>query len=174
MSSRAFERLHCGQSWLTVLQFPVSTMGVNLIRFLTCTLFLLGSVALGQSPSPQLPCDFSGELLRTNEGRVVQYASDEMKRRATRKVDVSGSIKQADIKGTAIVDVLVGTSGEVVCMKSLIGHAMIRKGVETALRSWTFRRAEVGGKPVSYLGRLEFTLCNINCSEQGSSMTLLK
>jgi hypothetical protein len=45
-----------------------------------------------------------------------------MKQRATHKVDVNGFIKQADIKGTAIIDILVGTSGEVVCAKSLIGQ----------------------------------------------------
>jgi hypothetical protein len=97
-----------------------------------------------------------------------------MKESALRKVDLSGFIRQLDIKGTAIVEVLIGTSGEVVCLKSLAGHPLIRAEVEKSLRSWTFRRAEVNGKPVAYLGRLEFTLCNILCGDQGPSMTLLK
>jgi Gram-negative bacterial TonB protein C-terminal len=141
---------------------------------LICGLFSLASVAVGQTPSPKIPCDFSGELLRTRQGRIVRYTSDEMKQRATHKVDVNGFIKQADIKGTAIVDILVGTSGEVVCAKSLIGHPIIRGPVETALRSWQFKPAELEGKPVAYLGRLEFTLCNISCGKEGPSMTLLK
>jgi hypothetical protein len=97
-----------------------------------------------------------------------------MKQRATREVDMNGFIKQADIKGAAIVDILVGTSGEVVCVKTLIGHPIIRGSVERALRSWQFKPAELEGKPVAYLGRLEFTLCNIGCGKEGPSMTLLK
>ena len=131
-------------------------------------------VKQGQASSPQLPCDFPGELLRTTQGKAVQYTSTEMKSRAIRKVDVSGLIRQADIKGAAVVDVLVGASGEVVCMKSRIGHPLIRVEVERALKSWTFRGAELNGRRVAYLGRLQFTLCNINCGEQGPSMTLLK
>ena len=142
--------------------------------FVSLLLLSLSSVALGQTSSAGLPCKFSGELLRTPGGKAVWYTSDEMKDRATHKVELSGFIRQADIKGTAIVEVLVGTSGEVVCLKSLARHPLIRVEVEKALKSWTFKRAEVNGRPVAYLGRLEFTLCNILCGDQGPSMTLLK
>jgi hypothetical protein len=141
--------------------------------FVVCALFSPVAVVAAE-PTPQLPCDFSGELLRTTHGKVVQYTSAEMKTRATRKVDVGGFMKQLDIKGTVILDILVGVSGEVVCLKSLIGHPLIRAQVEKALRSWRFKQAEMSGKRVAYLGRLEFTLCNINCGTQGTSMTLLK
>ena len=73
-----------------------------------------------------------------------------------------------------MIDVLVGASGEPVCLRTLAKHPIIRAGVENALRSWTFKRAEVDGRPVAYLGRLEFTLCNIGCGDQEPSMTLLK
>ena len=131
-------------------------------------------MTFGQTSSAGLPCKFSGELQRTASGKVVWYTSDEMKGRATHKVELSGFIRQADIKGTAVVEVLVGTSGEVVCLKSLAKHPLIRVEVEKALKSWTFRPAEVNGRAVAYLGRLEFTLCNILCGDQGPSMTLLK
>lgn len=97
-----------------------------------------------------------------------------MKQRATHKVDVGDFLNQVEIKGTVIVDVLVGTSGEVVCVKSLNVHPIIRVEVEKALKSWKFKAAEVNGKRIAYLGRLEFTLCNLNCGDKGSSMTLLK
>jgi Gram-negative bacterial TonB protein C-terminal len=142
--------------------------------FVPVLLLSLSSMALGQTSSAGMPCKFSGELQRTPSGKAVWYTSDEMKRRATHKVELSGFIRQADIKGTAIVEVLVGTSGEVVCMKSLAKHPLIRAEVEKALKSWTFRPAEVNGRAVAYLGRLEFTLCNILCGDQGPSMTLLK
>lgn len=131
-------------------------------------------VKKGRASAPHLPCDFSGELLRTKQGTLVQYTSAEMKSRAIHRVDVSGLIKNADIKGMAVVDVLVGASCEVVCMSSGTGHPLIRVEVERALKRWTFRAAEINGRPAAYLGRLEFTLCNINCGEQGPSMTLLK
>jgi hypothetical protein len=100
--------------------------------------------------------------------------TDDMKSKAIHKQDISGPIKQWDIKGTAIVDVLVAPDGHVVCTKSVIGHPMIRKSVEDALRQWKFAPADLDGKKVAYLGRMEFALCNISCGESGPSMTILK
>lgn len=97
-----------------------------------------------------------------------------MKQRATRKADVGKILKQTDIKGTVIIDVLVGPSGKVFCVKTLYGHPIIRADVEKALHAWTFKPAKMNGEPVAYLGRLEFLLCNISCGDQGTSMTLLK
>ena len=104
---------------------------------------------------------FPGRTQRLREGRLLMTAS--------------GRSPDHNIRATLpIVDILVGTSGEVVCAKSLIRHPIIRGPVETALRSWQFKPAELEGKPVAYLGRLEFTLCNISCGKEGPSMTLLK
>jgi hypothetical protein len=139
-----------------------------------CALSVLASVSFGQAVAPKPPCDFSGELLRDAKGKVVLFASDEMKRRVIQKVDVSDFMKRVDINGTAVVDILVGPSGEVVCVKSLTGHPILRVEVEKALRQWTFKPAEVAGKGTAYLGRLEFMLCNISCGKEGPSMTILK
>jgi hypothetical protein len=97
-----------------------------------------------------------------------------MKGRARRKIDLSGLIRNADMKGTAKVDLLIGTSGEVVCLKVAPTHPLIKTSVELALSSWQFKPALERGKPVAYLGRLEFSLCNINCGEDATGMTLLK
>jgi len=123
---------------------------------------------------PQLPCEFSDALLRTEKGEVVRFSSDEMKARAVHKVDVGRPIQQADIKGTIVVDILVGPAGQVHCMQSRIRHPLIQAGVLQALESWVFKRAEMDGRPVGYLGSLEFRLCNINCGDQGPTMTLLE
>lgn len=127
-----------------------------------------------QTAALQLPCEFSGEILRTKRGAVVRYTSAEMKSRAIHKVDVSRLVQQADIKGTVVIDVLVDASGKVRCTKSLGGHPLLRFDVERALSSWVFRPVEIKGHRVAYLGRMEFTLCNINCGKQGASMTLLR
>jgi hypothetical protein len=140
------------------------------------SLLLLASatLAVGQVSSVQPPCDYPGKLLRNDKAEIVRFASDEMKKRATHKTDVSGFMKRTDIKGTVIVDVLIDPAGKVFCEKSLIGHPIIRDEVEKALRAWTFKPAEMNGEPVAYLGEMEFFLCNISCGERGLSSTLLK
>jgi hypothetical protein len=139
-----------------------------------CASLILVCLSFGQSTKPKLPCDFSGELLRDAKGKVVMFSSDEMKRRAVHKVDVSDFMKQADIKGTAIVDALVGPHGQVVCIRGVIGHPIILTEIERALSSWTFESAKAGDHSVAYVGRLEFTLCDISCGDRGINMSLLK
>jgi hypothetical protein len=70
---------------------------------------------------------------------VQLHVPDQMKDRATHKEDVSASVKQLDIKGTVVVDVLVGTSGEVICVGSLVGHPLIATAVQRALRKSSLR-----------------------------------
>jgi len=97
-----------------------------------------------------------------------------MKSRAIRKVDVGEFLKRADIKGITVFDVVVGERGEVICVKGFTGHPMIRLEVEKALKSWKFKPATAGGIPIAYIGRIEFNLCNIDCGEDGPSMTITK
>ncbi len=97
-----------------------------------------------------------------------------MKERATHKVDLDASIRRMDFRSMAIVDVLVGSSGEVVCDKGLIEIPLSGKPVETALRSWKFKPKKQNGRPVAYLGRLEFMLCNVDCGEEAFGVSLLK
>jgi hypothetical protein len=144
-------------------------------RFISvCASFVLACLSFGQSATPKLPCDYSGELLRDAKGRIVMFPSDEMKRRAVHKVDVSDAVKQFDIKVTVVVDVLIGPSGEVVCMKTPAGHPILQAQLEKALNSWTFKPAQAGDRPIAYRGLLEFALCNISCGEEGINMSLLK
>lgn len=142
-------------------------------------LLIVGGVSLclvvhGQAAQPKMPCAFNGKLLRDPDGRIVRYESDEMKKRATAKVDLKGFVKKLDIRTAVLVDVLVAGSGEVVCTKSLAGLQIARKPTEDAIQSWRFKTATADGEPVAYLGWLEFTLCNISCGDDGPSMTLLK
>jgi hypothetical protein len=133
---------------------------------------MMGSVLLSQT-SP-LPCKYKGPLLRTETGDLVTYTSNEMKARAERKVDLSGFVRNADIKANAKVDLLVGPSGEVVCLKVAPTHPLIKASVQRALSSWQFKPARAKSKPVAYLGQLEFFLCNILCDGDTTGMTLLK
>ena len=83
-------------------------------------------------------------------------------------------IKELGIRTVALINVLVGPSGQVVCAKSISGLPMVLKPVEKALRSWKFKPIAFNNRPVAYLGLMQFTLCNTSCGEEGPSMTLLK
>jgi hypothetical protein len=144
------------------------------IRAGVFVILAIGGVALGQAGSTGLPCEYSGLVMRKTDGSVHRYTSDEMKARSTRRYDITGPIKQADIKGTIVVEVLVGPDGHVVCTKAVNGHPMMSTPVEEALRKWKFRPMKPEGKPLSYVGWLEFSLCNINCGDRGPSMTIVK
>jgi len=144
------------------------------IHTLGLTLIALSVAAAGQSGSSKLPCDYSGKLLRKDNGDIVRLGSDEMKSRATHKTEVSDFMKRTDIKGTTFVEVLIGPSGGVVCVKTLSGHPILQQEIERALRAWTFKPENVNGEAVAYLGFMEFYLCNISCGDQGMSMSIVK
>ncbi|MGD0903882.1 MAG: energy transducer TonB [Terracidiphilus sp.] len=100
-----------------------------------------------------------------------------MKKRITFEVDVDAPIlklKQLDFYGTVVVEVLVGASGEVVCAKSVGGIPFTLEPVERAVRAWTFKPEKQNGKPVAYLGQLDFLLCNGECRGKDAGVTLLK
>ena len=144
------------------------------IRTSALVLLTISGLAFGQSDKKGLPCEYSGFVMRTADGAVVRYTSAELKAKALQKYDITGPIKQADMKGTIVVDVLIAPDGHVVCTKTVNGHPMMSRPVEEALRRWKFGPVKVDGKPVSYVGWLEFSLCNISCGEAGPSMTILK
>jgi hypothetical protein len=54
----------------------------------------------------------------------------------------------------------------VVCTAGYYGHPMVLKDVEEAVRQWTFKPLRENNKPVAYVGKLDFTLCNVGCAEQ--------
>jgi hypothetical protein len=147
---------------------------MKLVPFI-CALLFVASFAQAQQPSPKLPCDYSGPLLQTREGGIVRFRSEKMKTRATHKADLdSPFLKQLDFRSAVVVSVLIGASGEVVCAKSVSGIPMARLPVEKALRAWTFKPEMQNGKPVAYLGQLDFLLCNTDCGEEPFGVTLLK
>jgi len=97
-----------------------------------------------------------------------------MKHRATKKVDVGRLLKNADVKATVIASVIIGKNGEVACLKIVNPqHPLIVSEVDKALRQWRFQPMEQNGKPVGYVGWLQFQICNISCGDGKSRVTLL-
>lgn len=151
----------------------VSRRCVRLLRTIAVIVTLSGS-ALASKERPHLPCEYSGTVSRKYPNTALALRSDAMKQRATKKVDISGPAKQADIRGTVIVEVLVGPDGNVVCAKGVYGHPMLLSAVEDAVRLWKFKPITQNKAPIAYVGQIDFTLCNIGCGPQETSMTLLK
>lgn len=135
---------------------------------------LLAQLSLGQSAQPKLPCAYPGAILRDDNGKIIFFTSPEMKSRATRKVDVSVTLMgTVDFKATFLFEILVGPTGNVICLKRVTGFPAADVEVEKSLRQWKFKPAEMNGKPVASIGTMQFYLCNIDCGQGGRSITLL-
>jgi Gram-negative bacterial TonB protein C-terminal len=139
-------------------------------------LFASFSVAqtLPRAPEPRPPCDFKSELVEEKH-KPRWFTSDEMKQRATVKVDVAGILKNADVNATVIASVIVGRDGRVECLEIVNPkHPLVVVEVARALRQWRFKPMEQNEKPASYVGWLQFRFCRIGCSEGTCSVTLLQ
>jgi protein TonB len=61
----------------------------------------------------------------------------------------------ANIQGTVVVLVTVGTDGKVKQTKVESGHPMLTNAAVTAVRTWIFRPALLNGQPVEAPARVE-------------------
>jgi hypothetical protein len=138
-------------------------------------LLMVAVAARAQSAGVRPPCPFDGALLRDDHGAIVRFDSNEMKKRATHKEDLPAIFKMIDGRAVVYIDVLVGPKGEVICSKAITdANGIFGNGVEKAMAAWTFEPDKQKGKPVAYLGRMEFTLCDEGCQDGDWGMTLLK
>lgn len=142
------------------------------LLLLVCGFGLSASMCIAQRSPLKLPCPFSGDILRASDGGFAVLTSDDMKHKALHRVEISASAKQWDVKGTVIVEVLVGGDQSVLCVKPISGPMQLLAPVADAVRSWHFMGILVDGKKVAYFGRMEFRLCNILCGDAGPSMTI--
>ena len=144
------------------------------LHHLLAVLLLFSAVSFGTKERPHLPCDYSGAVSRKYPNTAFAMSSEAMKKRATKRVDISDQAKQLDIRGVVGVDVFVANDGSVLCAIGFYGQPIILKPVEEAVRQWKFKPLREGNRPVAYVGKLDFALCGIGCDEAGRSMTLLK
>jgi hypothetical protein len=154
----------------------VSTHGVRKnmgSKRLLFVFLILSGTSFGTKERTHLPCEYSGAVSRKYLNTAFAMSSDATNARATQKVDLSGPAKQRDIRGDVSVYVLVGPDGAVICTSGYLGHPMVLKDVEEAVRQWKFKPLKENNKPVAFVGSLYFALCNIGCTEAGRSMTLL-
>jgi hypothetical protein len=127
-----------------------------------------------KAPEPRPPCDLQSELVEENH-KPRWFTSDEMKQRATVKIDVAGIQKNTDVNATVIASVAGGRDGRVECLEIVNPkQPLVVVEVARALGQWKFKPMEQNERPASYVGWLQFRFCRIGCSEGTSSVTLLQ
>jgi hypothetical protein len=104
-----------------------------------------------------LPCETNARLLKADKGNPVWLGPELMRERAVYKVDPYRD-PHLNVSSTVFVDLLVNEEGKVVCATAPSGHSVLRTFVLSAAIKWRFQPMIDGGRKVSYLGRLLFTL----------------
>jgi hypothetical protein len=69
---------------------------------------------------------------------------------------------------------VVDAEGHVFCAKTLVGHPILAKPVEEALRQWPLPQQKSMESESVTGGTLQFTVCHICCGDAGHSMSILK
>ena len=70
--------------------------------------------------------------------------------------------------------ICVGANGDVEYLKVINPkHPMVVNEVYKALRQWKFQTMKQNGKPVGYVGWLQFEFCRSGCAEGKNAVTLL-
>jgi len=105
----------------------------NTVQMFGLLLLASSMAAAGPSGGAISPCGDSGKRLRKDSGDIARFSSEEMKSRAIHKVDVSHFMRRTDIKGIAILDLVVRRSDEVFCATTILGHPIFRSEVAEAL-----------------------------------------
>lgn len=104
-----------------------------------------------------LPCKTDARLLKDDKGKPVWLGPELMRDRAVYKVDPYRD-PHLNASSTVFVDLLVNEDGKVVCATIPSGHPVWRSHAISAAIKWRFQPMIDGGRKVSYLGRLMFTL----------------
>jgi TonB family protein len=60
------------------------------------------------------------------------------------------------MKGTVIVEILVGTDGTVQSARAVLGHPLLRASAVQAARKWKFKPLKLKGRPARFIGFLPF------------------
>jgi len=127
-------------------------------------IFLFGSLVVmslsclgGQDPkaAQTWPCGDDPQLVVDSKGQPLWIGSAELKQHAIGmpRPKLPSSLRAA---GILTVDVLVGPDGRVKCVRSEVGHPLLRSAIAEAVRNWRFRPFSAGGHPVSVYGHLDF------------------
>src|SRR5262245_34411211 len=119
---------------------------VLLPAIVTC---LICSIVLGQEK--QSGCRDHPSLWRDARGSPFRLGSKELKKR---RIDCEAPKLPGQWcgKGQVMFLVVINSEGKIECAEALNGHPWIRPYALDAVKKWTFKPVEVGGKQIAELG----------------------
>ena len=95
-------------------------------------------------------------LLRNESGNPVWFSSTQLYSMAVKPVMAEPvHIKGLTFKGSVSVKIMVGTSGDVVCIWDVKGHPLMLANAVKAAHDWKFKPKIESRKPTEFVGTLE-------------------
>jgi len=64
--------------------------------------------------------------------------------------------KAANISGTVVVEITVDETGNVISVRPISGHPLLKDAAADAARQWRFSPTTLSGEPVKVVGTLTF------------------
>jgi TonB family protein len=102
-----------------------------------------GGVLPGGEPGPPKIIRKSGGVLKDSAIRRVEAATPPLAR-------------AAKVSGPVVVEVTIDEEGDVISVRALSGHPLLKDAAVEAARGWKFSRTELSGVPVKVIGTLTF------------------
>ncbi|MCW5961545.1 MAG: energy transducer TonB [Pyrinomonadaceae bacterium] len=128
------------------------------------TLFLLISFGfvLGVNPQEavshsQDSCSIPSDAARSQDGELLFFTSEQLMGLVLEKAPVEKplSLKENNLFGTVVVDVVVKKDGRLSCIRPIQGHPLARAAVIRSLRKWVFKSYRSCSGKKSMVGVLE-------------------
>jgi hypothetical protein len=96
-------------------------------------------------------------ILRNRSG-IIWFTSEQLEKMATKRVEPVMPSAPADFHYDGYVKfrILVDKKGEIGCIWAKNGHPMFIVAVNEALQYWEFKPMQVNGKPVEFVGVIQF------------------
>jgi hypothetical protein len=132
------------------------------IGLLGIILLTVGAICLTAQSNPKRPsesnwtCIKGKDFLRDRYGKAVWLDSRELQRRARKKTSpqAPGTLGRNNLRGTVILQVLVGKDGAVECARAIKGHPVAITPAITAIQDWVFEPYTVDDEPHAVLGEI--------------------
>jgi TonB family protein len=157
-------RLEVGASaiWLVSITSMELICRILLLVMLTWTLSLPNAAQTKGAVSELSSADLKGScvseepLLADKDGKPIWLSTDALLKSTTHCTAprMPAFARQARIEGDVLLDILVSTKGEVVCVRLISGHPMLASSAINAAKDWTFQPMKQDAKAVSFYGHL--------------------
>jgi tRNA U34 5-methylaminomethyl-2-thiouridine-forming methyltransferase MnmC len=98
-------------------------------------------------------------LMRDTAGKLLWFSPEQLEERVTKKVTPETlSIEGFKYQGVVSLKVMIGTTGDVICMWGAAGHPVMIPPAFKAVHEWKFKPMVHQGKPAEYLGTVRISV----------------